>query len=125
MAAKMLIIEDDSNLVDLLRSILTALGFEVQTADDGETGIAAARKFLPDVILLDIMIPRLSGFDVCRILSTDAKTKGAKIIMMTGLDKMGDVEKAFSCGACDYLIKPFDSERLIKKVNKVLGREGR
>ncbi|MFH1723153.1 MAG: response regulator [Elusimicrobiota bacterium] len=117
---KILIIEDDYALADNLSALLKLKGYDVQFAADGEAGIEAARKFQPDVVLLDIMIPKVGGFDACRIMRSDAKTKNAKVVMMTGLDRMGDVEKAFSCGATDYLIKPFDSERLFKKLEKVL-----
>lgn len=117
---KILIIEDDYTIAENLQTLLKVKGFEVQFAPDGESGIEVARKFKPDIILLDIMIPKVSGFDVCRILRSEPKTKNAKIIMVTGLDRMGDVEKAFSCGATDYLPKPFDSERLFKKLDKVM-----
>jgi DNA-binding response OmpR family regulator len=117
---RVLIVEDDYAIADNLKALLKLKGFEVEFAADGEAGIEAARKFKPDVILLDIMIPKVSGFDACRILRSDSKTQNAKIIMITGLDRMGDVEKAFSAGASEYLIKPFDSERLFKKIDKVL-----
>ncbi|HEX4049060.1 MAG TPA: response regulator, partial [Elusimicrobiota bacterium] len=73
-----------------------------------------------DLVLLDVMLPRLSGHDVCRMLREDPKTAGAKIVMVTGLGRGGDVEEAFAAGADDYLIKPFDSARLYKKIEKVL-----
>ncbi|MEE8424252.1 MAG: response regulator [Elusimicrobiota bacterium] len=120
---KVLIVEDDFALSENLQSLLKAKGFEVEAAPDGPAGIAAARKFLPDLVLLDIMIPKLSGFEVCRTLRSEEATKGIKILMTTGLDRMADVEKAFSSGAADYLVKPFDSERLLKKIKKVLGRD--
>jgi len=117
---KILIIEDDYALADNLRALLEVKGYQVEFAADGEEGVKKARSYGPDLILLDIMIPKVSGFDACRILRGDAKTKDAKIIMTTGLDRMGDVEKAFSCGASDYLIKPFDSGRLFDKIEKVM-----
>ena len=116
---KVLIIEDDYALADSITALLKLKGYEVSFAPDGETGIAEARRVRPDVILLDIMIPKVGGFDACRILRGDPQTAKAKIIMMTGLDRIGDVDKAFSCGAADYVIKPFDSDRLFKKIEKV------
>ena len=115
----MLIIEDDYALADNLKALLKLKGHEVAFAPDGEAGVAEARKFHPDVVLLDIMIPKVSGFDACRMLRGDPQTMKAKVIMMTGLDRIGDVERAFACGASDYLIKPFDGERLFKKIDKV------
>ncbi|MBI5595341.1 MAG: response regulator [Elusimicrobia bacterium] len=116
---KVLIIEDDYSLADNITALLKLKGHEVGFAPDGEAGIEVARQMRPDLILLDIMIPKVGGFDACRILRGDPQTMKAKIIMMTGLDRIGDVERAFSAGASDYLIKPFDSERLFKKIDKV------
>lgn len=116
---KILIVEDDYALADSITALLKIKGHEVGFAPDGEAGIEAARKMRPDVILLDILIPKVGGFDACRILRGDAQTMKAKIIMMTGLDRIADVDRAFACGAADYIIKPFDSERLFKKIDKV------
>lgn len=117
---KVLIIEDDYALADNLTALLKLKGHEVGFAPDGEAGIEAARQMKPDVVLLDIMIPKVGGFDACRIIRGDQSTMKAKVIMMTGLDRIGDVDRAFACGAADYLIKPFDSDRLFKKLEKVM-----
>lgn len=117
----MLIVEDDFALAASMTALLKAKGYEVHFAADGEAGLELARKVLPDLVLLDVMIPKIGGFDVCRLLRTEPKTAKVKVIIVTGLGRMGDVEKAFSAGAADYLIKPFDGERLLKKVAKVLG----
>lgn len=119
---KVLIIEDDFALADNLKALLELKGFRVEAAADGPTGVERAKSFMPDVVLLDLMIPRVSGFEVCRTLRSDPKTAGMKIIITTGLDKIADVEKAYSAGAADYLTKPYDSDRLLKKINKVLGK---
>ncbi|TBR19155.1 response regulator [bacterium] len=119
---KVLIIEDDYALADNITALLKLKGHEVGFAPDGEAGIEVARQMKPDLVLLDIMIPKVGGFDACRILRGDPATMKAKIIMMTGLDRIGDVDKAFACGAADYLIKPFDSDRLFKKIDKVTRR---
>lgn len=123
MPVKILIIEDDFALCDNLKALLRVRGFEVDSAADGEAGVAKARQFKPDIVLLDIMIPKLSGFEVCRALRSDAKTEHMRIIMTTGLDTVGDVDKAYSSGATDYLTKPFDSDRLLAKIRKVLGKK--
>lgn len=116
---KILIVEDDLAMSDSLRALLELKGFQVHTAADGRIGVETARKERPDIILLDIMIPKVSGFDVCRILKEDPKTHGFKIIVTTGLGGMGDVETAFAAGADDYIIKPFDSVRLLQKIEKM------
>ena len=121
MPPKILIVEDDFALADMVKAMLSATGFSTSHAPDGATALEAARKESPDLVLLDALLPKLGGFDVCRLLRSEPKTQAIKIIMMTGLGKVSDVEKAYACGASDYLIKPFDSERLIKKVRKVLG----
>ncbi|MBI5242255.1 MAG: response regulator [Elusimicrobia bacterium] len=118
--SKILIVEDDFALADNLAAFLKLKGYDPHHAPDGPSGVEAARKLKPEVILLDVRIPRIDGFDVCRLLRSDEKTKGIKIIMVTGLGQMGDVEKALSCGASDYLIKPFDTDRLLKKIEKAL-----
>lgn len=120
MAAKILIVEDEQAVAENLQALLAAKGYQVATAEDGAEGIAKARKDPPDVMLLDIMLPKMGGFDVCKILKADPALKKTKIIMITGLGRMGDVETAFQNGADDYIIKPFDTQRLFKKLDKAL-----
>lgn len=117
---KILVVEDDFSLAENLEALLKTKGFDVVLAPDGEIGLEKAKTYMPDIVLLDIMIPRISGFEVCRRLRSDEKTRHIKILMTTGLDRMADVEKAFSVGAADYLVKPFNGERLFKKIAKVL-----
>ena len=117
---KILIVEDEPEIADNLSALLTARGHKVVTCAEGADGVARARKEPFDLLLLDVMLPRMSGFDVCKLLRADPKTSKLKIVMVTGLGRVGDVETAFASGADDYLIKPFDSERLFKKVEKAL-----
>lgn len=124
MAIKVLIVEDEPAIADNLQALLQAKGYEAQCALDGAEGVAAARKFVPDLMLLDIMLPRMSGIEVCRILKADPSTKGIRVVMVTGLGRTGDVEQAFAAGADDYLIKPYDTDRLFKKIEKVLSGSG-
>lgn len=118
--AKILIVEDEIEIADNLAALLRTKGHKVSLCGDGGEALAIARKELPELILLDVMLPRVSGLDVCRLLRADAKTAKAKIVMVTGLGRMGDVEEAFKAGADDYLIKPFDSTRLFNKISKVM-----
>lgn len=117
---RILIVEDEPLIADNLVALLSARGHRAATARDGADAIARARKSPPDLVLLDVMLPRMSGFDVCQLLRADPKTAKIKIIMVTGLGRMGDVEEAFRVGANDYVIKPFDSTRLFKKIDKVM-----
>jgi DNA-binding response OmpR family regulator len=120
--AKILIVEDETAIAENLHALLTARGYEVSWIPDGADALGVAKKEKPDLVLLDVMLPRVSGFDICRLLKSDPDTSKIKIVMITGLGRMGDVEKAFGQGADDYIIKPFDSERLFKKVEKALGK---
>lgn len=117
---RILIVEDEPAIADNLSALLTAKGHKVATCFEGADGVARARKETFDLLLLDVMLPRMSGLDVCKLLKSDPKTAKLKIVMVTGLGRMGDVEEAFRAGADDYLIKPFDSARLFKKIDKVL-----
>lgn len=120
MATKILVIEDEAGIAENLQALLAAKGYQVLLAADGSEGISLARKEMPRLILLDVLLPKMGGFDVCRMLKSDPATKAIRIIMVTGLGRMGDVETAFRNGADDYIIKPFDSARLFKKIEKVL-----
>ena len=120
MAIKVLVVEDDYSVAENLRALLNAKGYKVFQSADGTAGVLAARKEMPDLILLDILLPKMGGFDVCKILKADPATKKIKIIMITGLSQMSDVETAFQNGATDYIIKPIDSERLFKKIEKAI-----
>jgi DNA-binding response OmpR family regulator len=120
MATKILIVEDEPAIAENLQALLNAKGYQVLLASDGSEGINLARKESPSLILLDVMLPKMGGFDVCRMLKGDPATKAIRIIMVTGLGRMGDVETAFRNGADDYIIKPFDSARLFKKIEKVM-----
>ena len=117
---RILIVEDEVEIADNLSALLAAKGHKTAVANEGASGVEKARKETFDLVLLDVMLPRMSGFDVCKLLRADPKTTKLKIIMVTGLGRMGDVEEAFRAGADDYLIKPFDSARLFKKIEKVL-----
>jgi len=117
---RILVVEDEASIAENMAALLTAKGYVVASCGDGAQALEMARKEPPDLVLLDVMLPLISGFDVCKMLRADPKTSKAKILMVTGLDRGGDVETAFAAGANDYLVKPFDSDRLFKKIQKVL-----
>ena len=118
--ARILIVEDEPDIAENLTALLKAKGHVVTAIGDGADAFDRARTSPPDLALLDVMLPRVSGFDLCRLLRSDPKTARIKIVMVTGLGRVGDVETAFASGADDYLIKPFDSERLFRKIDKAL-----
>lgn len=102
---KILYVEDDQALIGLYTARLEAEGFVVHNVSDGEAALPAALSFRPDLVLLDIMIPTMSGWDVLDLLRTTTETSATKIIMMSALSQQADIEKAKSLGADDFIIK--------------------
>jgi len=119
---KVLVVDDDHTICDSIEAMLSARGFSVLRASDGIEALHTAQKELPELLILDLLLPKMSGFDVCAALKSSAATNQIAILVLTALGQMGDVEKAFSLGANDYLIKPFDGERLLRKVDKLLAK---
>jgi DNA-binding response OmpR family regulator len=102
---KILLVEDDNNLADVYINRLEAEGFEVTRVEDGEQALSAAVKYRPDLVLLDIMMPKVSGYDVLDILRNTPATANLKIIMVTARGQDADRERASKLGADDYLVK--------------------
>ncbi|MGI6612372.1 MAG: response regulator transcription factor [Candidatus Nanosyncoccaceae bacterium] len=105
MAKKILLVEDDIALATVYRTRLELEGFEVKEVHDGEKALSAALDYQPDLIVLDVMMPRVSGFDVLDILRNTPETANIKIVMLTALSQDKDKERAQSLGADDYLVK--------------------
>lgn len=121
--AKLLLVEDDMALRDIYSTRFLAEGYEVATASDGEQALTVAVKEKPDLILLDIMMPKISGFDVLDILRTTPETKNSKIIIMTALSQPADMEKGKTLGADEYLVKSqVTLTDVVEKVKTVLGK---
>ena len=121
MATKVLVIEDDRNIAELLRLYLEKEGFAVFISDDGPSGIADAAKIAPGLIILDVMLPKLDGFDVCREIRRSSKVP---IIMLTAKGETFDKVSGLELGADDYLVKPFEPKELIARIHAVLRRYG-
>ena len=102
---KILLVEDDIGLTTVYRARLAAEGFEVYNCENGEDALSEAIKHRPDLILLDVMIPNISGFDVIDILRNTPETVNIKVVMLTALSQQSDVDKAKKLGADDYLVK--------------------
>jgi DNA-binding response OmpR family regulator len=122
MAVKVLIVEDEPEIAESLAALLGSKGYAATISRDGVEALSKARRLKPEVMLLDIMLPKIGGFEVCRQIKAEKTTRKIKVVMITGLARMGDVETAFLSGADDYIIKPFDSDRLLKKLEKVLSK---
>ena len=117
--ARTLVVEDDRNLLDTLRYNLRKEGHDVVTAVDGAEALAVARRDRPDLIILDIMLPKLSGFEVCRILRKEMTTP---ILMLTAKDEEIDKVVGLEIGADDYMTKPFSMRELLARVGAMLRR---
>jgi DNA-binding response OmpR family regulator len=102
---KILLVEDDDNLASVYETRLVAEGFNLKRVANGEEALAAALEYKPDLILLDVMMPKVSGFDVLDILRNTPETAKVKVIMLTALSQDGDKDKAKSLGVDDYLVK--------------------
>lgn len=118
---KVLIVDDDAFLSGIYATKLELEGFLVVTARDGEEGLKAAMREKPDLILLDVLMPKLDGFEVLKRLKADAETKPIPVIMLTNLGQKEDIEKGLQDGAVDYLIKAhFVPAEAVEKIKKVL-----
>jgi len=118
---KVLIVDDDAFLSGIYATKLELEGFAVVSARDGEEGLKAAAKEKPDMILLDVLMPKLDGFEVLKRLKADDALKGTPVIMLTNLGQKEDVEKGLSEGAVDYLIKAhFVPAEAVAKIKKIL-----
>jgi DNA-binding response OmpR family regulator len=119
---KILVVEDDPDLVELLSFNLRACGFVVNTAGDGVEGLNKARSIIPDLILLDLMLPQLDGFGVCEMLRRDPATAAIPIIMVTAMSSQFARLAGLEAGANDYITKPFSLKQLISRVQELLGQ---
>ncbi len=117
-----LFIEDESVLQKSFGEILKQEGYEMISALDGEIGLKLAKAKKPDLILLDLILPKLSGFDVLKKIKEDKEIKDIPVIVLTNLENMEDIEKAIELGATTYLVKvSYPLEEVVKKIKKALG----
>lgn len=117
---KILVIDDQPDNVFLLQDRLKKERLNVLTAYNGKNGIKIAEEELPDLILLDVMMPDMDGFEVCTKISGNAITKHIPIIMLTALNSPDDIEKGFNCGAFDYIKKPYSKIELMARIKSAL-----
>jgi len=122
MKPRILLVEDDANLRELLRYNLDWEGFETESVPDGEAGLSAARARAPALILLDWMLPKLSGLEVCERLKSDSATAHIPIIMLTVKNEEADRLRGLEAGADDYVAKPFSPKELFARINAILRR---
>ncbi len=122
MSEKILIIDDHVETVNLVSAILTRQGYEVHTAHSGPDGLNRAGQIYPDLILLDVMMPEMDGYEVCKVMRQRPYLKDTPIIMFTAKSQPGEKWEGFQAGATDYLIKPTNTDELSKRVRTILDR---
>ena len=118
---KILIVEDELSLAETLKMRFEGIGYKVDIAGDGQEAMKKVYANRPNLILLDIMLPKIDGYKVCRILKFDEKYRNIPVIMLTAKAQEEDKELGFSVGANAYITKPFDTKELIQKVKELLG----
>lgn len=119
-SAKILIADDHPHGVELLEAYLSDTPYQTRTATNGEETLRVIREWKPDVVLLDIMMPRLSGFEVCKRLRQDPETRATGVIMITALDQAADVDRGVEAGTDDFLTKPINQAELLLRIKALL-----
>ncbi len=124
-ARKILIVDDEVDLVETLKFRLECKGFEVVEAFDGQEGLRLAQTVRPDLLILDVMLPKLDGYHICRVLKGDARHKNLPIIMLTARSQETDKKAGLDQGADAYIPKPFEPKYLMEKIEELLSRPPR
>lgn len=122
---RVLVVDDDRDIRDLVTFKLEQAGYEVRQAEDGLQALDAVRAWAPDLVVLDVMMPGLSGIDVVRELRADPASSATPVILLTAKAQEADVETGFVTGADDYVVKPFSPRELVSRVQAVLARSRR
>jgi DNA-binding response OmpR family regulator len=117
---RVLIADDDPQSVELLEAFLASTEYDVRTAADGEETLRQVREWKPDLILLDVMMPKISGFQVCKHIRGDAQARNTGILMITALDQPSDWDRAVEAGADDFLTKPINKTDLLRRIHALL-----
>ena len=115
-------IEDEADILEVIEYNLSKEGFDVNSALDGEKGLVLVQKEIPDLVLLDLMLPGMDGIEICRQLKADSATRSISIIMVTAKGEESDIVLGLGIGADDYVLKPFRPRELIARVKSVLRR---
>lgn len=121
MAKKILVVDDERKIIEIVRAYLEKEGYRVLAATDGEAGLKTWRLEKPDLVVLDLMMPKMSGNDVCRIIRQESETP---VIMLTARDELTDKIVGLELGADDYVTKPFEGRELVARIKAVLRRTG-
>ena len=125
MGPKITIIDDEKGLVNTIKSLLEERGFSVSSAYDAMKGLEVIKRETPDVVVLDIMMPKKDGRDLLKELKEDDATKDIPVIMLTAKDEQFDRDNALAMGAYEYMTKPYDSYALLRQIKNVLEKSGK
>ncbi len=122
MAKKILIVDDEPHMIELVKAVLTIEGYDVTTASDGKEGLEKLEKMKPDLVILDMMMPGMSGREVCEKIRSNPKTKNLKVVFVT-VARFSEVGKQVldKMNVSDYITKPFENADLVKRVKKLIG----
>lgn len=118
---KVLVVDDDEEIVNFVDMVLRDAGYEVYTAYDGQAGLALVRSVRPDLVLLDLAMPMMHGYEVCQAIRADASMNNIKIVVTTGKSYLVDIKNAKEAGADQYMVKPYGSQQLRDMVSRILG----
>jgi DNA-binding response OmpR family regulator len=121
LAHRILIVDDEPNIVISLEYLMKREGFDTAVAADGEAALAALEKAPPDLVVLDVMLPRMNGFEVCRRIRADPRWGALRILMLTAKGRDTEVEKGLGLGADAYVTKPFSTKDLVAQIRMLLG----
>jgi DNA-binding response OmpR family regulator len=122
MTASVLVADDDPNILLSLEFLLKQAGYAVRVAADGEAVLSAVREAVPDLLLLDVMMPKRNGYDVCQTIRADRELDGLRILMLTAKGRDVERDKGIALGADDYITKPFSTRDMLARVRDMLAR---
>jgi CheY-like chemotaxis protein len=123
--AKILIAEDERDIRDLITFTLGFAGFEVVAASNGEEAVNLAKQEIPDLILMDVRMPRMTGYEACALLKLDPKLKDIPVIFLSAKGQDSEIQTGLQAGAADYLLKPFAPDQLTERIQTVLAQHGK
>ena len=122
---RLLLVDDEPDLVQIVSIRLAAAGYEVVTASDGQQALDQVKEKHPDLVILDLMLPKLDGYKVCRLLKFDERTRSIPVLIFSARAQVEDVTLATECGADAYLTKPFEAKALLAKIQELLAAAGK
>ncbi len=124
MGKRVLIVEDERDIRELIVFTLQLGAIETFEAGNGEAGVAKAQEVKPDLILMDVRMPKMTGFEACKVLKADAATKDIPVVFLSAKGQVSEIQQGMDSGALEYILKPFAPDELLKQVQDILARAG-